>query len=269
MLLVLLPLFSIWQSLLAKAVPRKDNISCLRSPAKSTFKCLILDTLLWRGIMSTNLKNPKEQDNQENGALNTQPWLTCVTPTALLGSWGQQPLKDMTSLETDFEIQAYWQGYAEESIAQELVAWNTSTIASGKAWGTYWNKIKCKEHCGNPPEAVIRQATINLDLQVWKSLKDSLPKLYCADLAEAYDIQESTSLRLMCRKKEKSWYAIAQRMFAPETFGEERKWEKNPVLSLLLGSHECLAFRKQAQCVPESWGRTYNVLPGSAQGLRK
>ena len=36
-----------------------------------------------------------------------------------------------------------------------------------------------------------------------------------------------------------------------------------------VGSHERLAFRKQARCVPETWGRTYNVLPWSAQGRRK
>jgi hypothetical protein len=61
--------------------------------------------------------------------------------------------------------------------------------------------IKCKEHFGNCPEVVIGQATINLDSQVWKSLEDSLPKLYCADLAEAHVMQESASLRILCGKK--------------------------------------------------------------------
>jgi hypothetical protein len=81
------------------------------------------------------------------------------------------------------------------------VARKTCTIASGKAQGTYWNRIKCKECCGNPPEAVIGQETINLDSQVWKSLEDSLPDMYCADLAEAYVMQEGASLRLMWKKK--------------------------------------------------------------------
>jgi hypothetical protein len=67
--------------------------------------------------------------------------------------------------------------------------------------GTHWNVIKCKEHLGNHPEAVIGQATINLDSQVWKSLQDSLPKLYCVDLAEAYVTQESASLKILCEKK--------------------------------------------------------------------
>jgi hypothetical protein len=146
--------------------------------------------------MKTNLKNPEEQDNREKGMLSNQPRLMHVTPTVLLGSWRGQPIEDMTSLGTDFEMHAYWQGYTEEPAAKELVARNTRTIASGKAQGTYWTRIKCKEHCGNPPEAVIGQATINLDSQVWKFLEDSLPKLYCADLAEAYVMQKSTSTSL-------------------------------------------------------------------------
>ncbi len=127
---------------------------------------------------------------------------------------------------------------------KEFVARKTQTIPSGKAQGTYWNRIKCKECCGNPPEAVIGQATINLDSWVWKSLEDSLPKLYCVDLAEAYVMQESMSLRLMCKKRE-VWYAIAQQTFAPETFGEEQKRDTNLVLSHLPGSHKCLSLRKQ------------------------
>jgi hypothetical protein len=103
----------------------------------------------------------------------------------------------MRSLETDFKTHAYWQGYAEETAAKELVARNTRTITSGKVQGTSWNRIKGEECCGNPPEAVIGQATINLDSRVWKSLEDSLPKLYSADLAEAYVQQEGASSRLM------------------------------------------------------------------------
>ncbi len=108
------------------------------------------------------------------------------------------------SPETDFETHAYWQGYIEEPAAKEFVAKNTRTITSSKVQETYWNRIKCGERCGNRPEAVIGQATINLDSRVWKSFEDSLPKLYCADSAEVYVMQESTSLRLMCRKKRES-----------------------------------------------------------------
>jgi hypothetical protein len=67
--------------------------------------------------------------------------------------------------------------------------------------GTHWNAIKYQECLGNDPEAVVRQATINLKSQVWKSLENSFPELYCVDLAEAYVTQESVSSRIYCEKK--------------------------------------------------------------------
>ncbi len=158
--------------------------------------------------MSTTLKNPEEQDDRKKGTLSNQPRLTRITPTALLGSWEWQPIKDMTSLRNDFEMHTYWQGCTEEhlrpvnvimhlfgdgdldvghckvktSAAKEFIARKTRTSASGGAWGTYWNRIKCKERFGNPPGAVIRQATINPEARIWKSFEDSLPKMYCTDL---------------------------------------------------------------------------------------
>ena len=116
--------------------------------------------------MSANLKNPEDEADHKKGTLSDQPQLMRVTPTAPLGKWGRQPLKDMTSLRADFEMHVNRQGYTEGPAAKELVVRNTHTIASGKAGGTRWNRIKCKERCGNPPEAVIGQATINLDSRV-------------------------------------------------------------------------------------------------------
>jgi hypothetical protein len=107
----------------------------------------------------------------------------------------------MTSLGTDFETHAIWQGYIEEPTAKDFVARKACTIALSKVQGTHWNMIRCKERLANHPEAVLGQATINLDSQVWKSLGDSLPKLYCVDLAEAYVMQESASLRILCKKR--------------------------------------------------------------------
>jgi hypothetical protein len=112
----------IWESIQAYGVPRKDHFMRLRSVAKSTFKCLILDTPLWRDVIRTNLKNSKEQDDRKKGALSNQPRLTRITPSVLLGNWEYQPLKDMTSLRTDFKMHAYWQVYAEEPGMKELVA---------------------------------------------------------------------------------------------------------------------------------------------------
>ncbi len=84
---------------------------------------------------------------------------------------------------------------------KDFAAREARTIALSKAQGIHWNTIKCKELLGNCPEAVIGQTIINLDSQVWKSFEDSLPKLYCIDLAEAYVMQESASSRIVCEKK--------------------------------------------------------------------
>ncbi len=71
------PTYSVWKS--SKSGTRKDHFKCLRSPAKKILKCLIKDSLLWHGIMSTNLKNPEDQDDSEKGTSSNQPQLTCIT----------------------------------------------------------------------------------------------------------------------------------------------------------------------------------------------
>ena len=131
--------------------------------------------------MSTNLRKPKVQDDRKKRMLSNQPRLTRVKPTALLGSWVLHPTEGVTSLGTDFEKRAKWQGSIEEPAAKDFVARKVCTIEWNKVQGTIWNAIKCKEHLRSRPEAVVRQATINLFLQVWKSLGDSFPKLYCVD----------------------------------------------------------------------------------------
>jgi hypothetical protein len=81
--------------------------------------------------MSTNLKNPK--DDHKKGTPSDQPQFMRITPTALLGSWVQQPIKDMTSLGTDFEMQAKWQGNIDEPAAKDFVARKAHTIALSEA----------------------------------------------------------------------------------------------------------------------------------------
>jgi hypothetical protein len=145
--------------------------------------------------------NPKDQDDRKKGTLSNQPQLTRVTPTALLGNWVLKPIKGMQSLGTDFEKHAKWQGSVEEPTAKDFVARKVRTIESNILQGTSRKAIKCKERLRSRPEAVVRQATINLDSRLWKSLGYSFPKLYCIDLAEAYVMQESVSSRILCKKK--------------------------------------------------------------------
>ena len=52
----------------------------------------------------------------------------------------------MTSLGTDFETHAIWQGYVEEPTAKDFVARKVRTTVFNKVQGTNWNVIKCKEH---------------------------------------------------------------------------------------------------------------------------
>jgi hypothetical protein len=107
----------------------------------------------------------------------------------------------MTSLGTDFEKHAKWQGSIEEPASKDFVAKKVHTIEWNKVQGTIYNAIKCKKRLRSCPETVARQATINLYSGVWKSLGDFFPELYCIDLAEAYVMQENVSLEILHEKK--------------------------------------------------------------------
>jgi hypothetical protein len=67
---------------------------------------------------------------------SNQPRLSRVTSTALLCCWGQQLLEDMTSLGTNFETHAIWQGCVEDPAVKDFVARKARTIALSEARGT-------------------------------------------------------------------------------------------------------------------------------------
>jgi hypothetical protein len=98
----------------------------------------------------------------KKGTLIDQPQLSRITSTALMSHWGQQLLKEMASLGTDFETHAIWQGYIEDPTAKEFVARKARIIALSEAQGS------CHRTSDNEPYS-----------RVWKSLGDSLPELYC------------------------------------------------------------------------------------------
>jgi hypothetical protein len=54
----------------------------------------------------------------------------------------------MTSLESDFEMHAIWQGYVEEPAPKDFVARKARTIALSKLQGTHFDVIKCESHLG-------------------------------------------------------------------------------------------------------------------------
>jgi hypothetical protein len=65
------------------------------------------------------------------------------------------------SFVTDFEMHAIWQGYVEDLAAKDFIARKARTIALNKARGS------CHKTSNNQPYS-----------RVWKSLGDSIPKLY-------------------------------------------------------------------------------------------
>jgi hypothetical protein len=68
----------------------------------------------------------------------------------------------MTSIVTDFEKHAKWQGYIEEPAAKNFIVKKICTIEWNEVQGTIWSVIKCEEPLRSHPAAVVRQATINL-----------------------------------------------------------------------------------------------------------
>ncbi len=91
----------------------KGPLYASEESTKSIFKCLILDTPLWPDVMS-NTSRTLKINNHEKGAMRDQPRLTCIIPTALLGSEKWQLIKGVMSLGTDFEMHAHGQGFNEE-----------------------------------------------------------------------------------------------------------------------------------------------------------
>ncbi len=149
------------------------------------------------------------------------------------------------------KMHAKWQEYIKEPAAKDFVARKACTIALSEARGIHWNRIKCDERLGNCPEAVIGQATINLDSRVWKSLEKSLPKLYCIGLAEAHVMQESASSRILHEKKRyDSQLPNACSHEKPSTKGGNGKKTGSKSTTRF---HECLASRKCMICARNMW----------------
>ncbi len=180
----------------------------------------------------------------KKGTLSDQPWLSRVTFTAPLCHWGQQLLKDMMSLGTDFETHAIWQGYVEDPAAKDFVVRKAHTFALSEARGTQQSTL-------------FTSLEIPWGFRTWAVLR--------------------SLAGLMSRKKvsvwgflwgRKVWFPFAQRTFAWETFGKRRKGERSPVVKLLPGSYEHNAFRNPHILCQKYWGCMYNVPPWSVKGTR-
>jgi hypothetical protein len=79
---------------------------------------------------------------------------------------------------------------------------------------------------------------------VWKSLGDSLPKLYCVDLAKAYVTQESVSLRILGENKRYDLQLPNGRLHEKPS-AKGRTGKENWYWFLEPGSHEHLPLRRR------------------------
>ncbi len=135
----------------------------------------------------------------------------------------------MTSLGTDFEMHAIWQGYVEDPTAKDFIARKVCTIALSEARGT-------------------RQSTLFTSLEIpwgfhtWAVLH-SLAGLMSH---KKVLVQEFLWVR-------KVSFAFAQWTIALETFGKRRK---------------ASCFEKPTRSVPEIWGHMHDVPAHSAKGSR-
>jgi hypothetical protein len=107
----------------------------------------------------------------------------------------------MASLGTDFETHAKWQRYVEDPTAKDFIVRKARTIAMSEAQGS------CHKTSNNQPYS-----------QVWKSLGDSIPELYCVaflGLGHARKCQfEDFSEEERYDLRSDQW------RFAPETLGK-------------------------------------------------
>ncbi len=102
-------------------------------------------------------------------------------------------------------------------------------------------------------ESCQRQATINLFFTSWVSF-----------VIPTWDVLRSLANARKCQledfcEKERYESCLVQRTCTADSFRKVRKGENLPIVKLLPGSHEHLAFEKPTCSVPETWGRMYDV----------
>ncbi len=150
--------FLLW-SLQAKVVPKKAYLSRLRSPMKSSFKYLF--KVLCTDVMSWA---PTSRTPRSHGASR---------PLGMTAAQRYDVPRDWL-WDTCHLARACWGTRCKGFCSEEGPHYRIEQSAR--------NPLECEQVqkvLGDHPGAVIGQATINLYSQVWKSLEDSLPKLYC------------------------------------------------------------------------------------------
>jgi hypothetical protein len=155
----------------------------------------------------------------------------------------------MTSLDTDFETHAIWQGYVEDPAAKDFVVRKARTITMSEAQGS------CHETSDYQPYS-----------RVWKSLGDSIPELYSVALL---GLGHTRKCKFEVFSEEERYDSRSvQRTFAQETFGKKAEKGKFTGSEATTRFPRASCFEKPMRSVPESWRHMYNVLAQSANGTR-
>jgi hypothetical protein len=159
-------------------------------------KHLCKQTLLWLAVMSRSLRNPEEQDDRkkwdvERSAPTHMHHTHCI------------PMQLGTTANWRYDVHCDW---LQEACQMARVHWGTHCKEFCSEEGPhYWMEQSARNHLERNqvqrvPEKLSSsccQTSNNQPYsQVWKSLWDSFPKLYCVDLAEAYVTRESVSSRI-------------------------------------------------------------------------
>ncbi len=159
-------------------------------------KRLYKQTPLWLVVRSRSLRIPEKQDDHKKRDIE-QSAPTHVRHTHCI------PMQLGTTADQRYDVHRDW---LQEACQKARVRWGTRCKESCSEEGPHYrmersarNHLECNQVQRAPEKlsSSCRQTSNNQPYsQVWKSLWDSFPELYCIDLAEAYVTQESVSSRI-------------------------------------------------------------------------
>ncbi len=92
----------------------------LQTPPKSSFKHLILETLLWQCIMSSSLESPPEGAECKKGTPPVRPPIPYVPPTNLHEKRETEQIKVELPEGTKFQMPTYGSGNNEECLVHVI-----------------------------------------------------------------------------------------------------------------------------------------------------
>ncbi len=244
----------------SKSGTRKDYLLLyLRSPAKSTFKCICKQTPLWLFVMRKEPQEPwRTRSPQERDIERSAPTHARHTHCAFrqLGTTGNRR----------YDVGRDW---LQEAWQMARVCWRTRCEGFHSKEGPHYQieqsarNLLEQDQVQRAPEELSRS---------WCQTSNNQPLLMSLEIPWGFLSQavlrwlsEGSCHARKCQFKnimweEKVWFAVAQWTFARETFGERRIGEIKPVLILVPGSHKRLALRIHIMCARNTGAHAQWVL---------